>query len=237
MLSTVSAKTSFLLIFTCCFLKLSVAQDDYTIVTGDLETWSRIGIKYKFNKKWSVGLDQQLRLNRNSSLTDQIITDLNAKYKFSSGLYFGATFRYLADRNNDLSFDNDFRFNIDAGYKHDINRLLFNYRLRYQTKNEIGLKKEDGDNADHVFRLKIGSEYNIKDWKFDPKVSAELFSDLTQTSDRLSKMRFTFGTEYAFDKRHELGAFYRIEYELNAAYPKTTYIIGLNYTYSLKSKR
>ncbi|MFK8045416.1 MAG: DUF2490 domain-containing protein [Crocinitomicaceae bacterium] len=237
MFKNISVRICFLTVFLFHFQQTIHAQDDYTIVTQDLESWSRIGIKYKPNKKWSIGLDQQLRLNQNSSLINQIITDLSAKYKFKSGLFFGTAIRYVADKNNDQSFDNDFRFNIDAGYKHNIKRLTLNYRIRYQNKNEIGLSQAEGDNVDKVLRLKVGADYNIKKWKLDPKFSAELFSDLTESSDRLSKLRFTFGTDYSFNKKNELGVFYRLERELNASYPKTTYIIGLNYTYTLKSKK
>ncbi|MFK8013497.1 MAG: DUF2490 domain-containing protein [Marinicellaceae bacterium] len=230
-------RATFLAALLSYFQSTSVAQDDFTIVTQDLESWTRIGLKYKINKNWSLALDQQLRLNQNSSLTDQIITDFGAKYKFNSGLYFGTVFRYIADKNNDESFDNDFRFNFDIGYKHKIDRFSLNYRFRYQNKNEIGLKQSEGDEIDKVWRLKIGAEYNIKKWKLDPKFSTELFSDRTQPSDKLYKLRLTLGTEYAFNKRNELGLFYRLERALNTTYPKTTFILGLNYTYTLKQKK
>ncbi|MFK8037464.1 MAG: DUF2490 domain-containing protein [Crocinitomicaceae bacterium] len=237
MFSKILFRFSFLIAFLVNFQNTTIAQDNSTIVTQDLETWSKIGLKYKLNKKWSFGLDQQLRLKQNSNQVNQIITDLHIKYKFDFGFYLGTAFRYIADQSNDLTFDNDFRFNIDAGYKHKIDRLSFNYRLRYQNKNEIGLNQEEGDDIDKVIRLKVGVKYNIKNWKIDPNFSTEIFSDLTQSTDRFEKMRFTLGSDYSFNKRNEIGFFYRIEKELNASYPKTTYIIGLNYTHTLKLKR
>ncbi|MFD1551645.1 DUF2490 domain-containing protein [Putridiphycobacter roseus] len=218
------------------FQNVLIAQTDQTIVTHDLETWTSVGFKFKPTKKIAFGLNQQMRRNHNASLTDQIITDLDVKYKFDHFLYLGAALRYIAD-SKDEDFENKFRFNLDLGLKHDINRFSFDYRLRYQNKNEIGISKSEGDESDNIFRLKVGVDYNIKKWKLDPQFSTELFSDLSEESDKLAKIRFTFGTDYTLNKAHKIGAFYRLEREINEAYPKTTYIIGLNYTYTLKLKR
>lgn len=234
MRSTFFYRTFLLLTFFVYFQDKLIAQDDYTIVTQDLETWSKVGLKFKVNNDFSLGLNQQFRLNENSSSMDQIITNFDTKYKINKSLYFGLGFRYIADKKSDDSFQNDFRYNIDAGYKHSINQFSLNYRLRYQNKNEIGFSKTDGDDIDHVFRLKIGAEYNIKNWKLDPQFSTEIFNDLTQSTDKLYKVRFTLATDYSINKMNSIGAFYRLERELNESYPKTTYIIGLNYKFTLK---
>jgi hypothetical protein len=55
-------------------------------------------------------------------------------------------------------------------------------------------------------------------------------------SEGFYRMRFTVGTTYKFKKAGDLGAFYRIEKELQGDYRKTTNIIGVQYQYTLKRK-
>lgn len=224
----------------CCALILNTpfvySQDGYTYVSQDLESWNSIGLKYEINKKISIGLEQGIRLNQNASLADQILTDLSLKIKPTKHLNFGVGLRYVADRGNNELFDNDFRFNLDAIYKHKVQAFSFKYRLRFQNRNEIGLSTAEGDYFKNYFRLKAGIKYNIKSWKLDPVFSAELFRDMTKVTGGFDKLRFTLGTSYSFKKWGELDAFYRVEQSLGTSYPKTTYIIGLGYTFLLKNK-
>ena len=53
------------------------------------------------------------------------------------------------------------------------------------------------------------------------------------------KLRLTVGTSYGLKKYGDISLFYRMERELMPTYvdyPKTTNIIGLNYTYTFKIK-
>ena len=213
------------------------SQTDYTIITQDLEAWSSVGLKYKTNNNFTFSFFQGLRLNTNASITDQILSEVGIKYAVNKFLYFGTDFRYIADKNGSEGYDNDFRFNIDGGFKHQYNRFDFKYRLRYQNKNEIGFSKGEGDEIDHVLRFKFSSEYNIKNWKLDPQFSTEIFRTLGGLDAGFDKLRVSFKTDYSLKKIGELSPFYSIEWELNKTYPKTTYIIGLNYTYTLKYKQ
>lgn len=218
------------------FSVVSFSQEGYSVVTQDLESWNSLQLKYKVNKKFGIGLEHGLRLNQNASVVDQSLTELNFKWKPVSGLFFGTGFRYIADRGGNNLFDNDFRFNLDAGFKHDINRLEFKYCLRYQNRNEIGLSTEEGDYFRNYLRLKAGVSYNIKNWKLDPTFSTELYRDMTRYTGSFDRLRFTLGTDYSLGKAGKIGAFYRIERELGVSYPKTTYIIGLGYTFTIKRK-
>ena len=212
-------------------------EEGTTIVTQDLETWTKLGLKFKAHEKVSIGLDQGFRFNKNSSILDQMFTEVNFKLKATKYLKYGIGLRYISDRGGNDLFDNDFRLNLDAIFKHKASDFTFQYRLRYQNRNEIGLSIEDGDYFKNYLRLKAGVKYNIKDWKFDPKFSTEIFRDMTKVTGGFDKLRFTLGTSYSLKKFGELGAYYRLERELGASYPKTTNIVGLNYVYTFKKRK
>ena len=213
------------------------SQDSYAVVTQDFETWTSMGAKFKPNKKWTLGLKQGLRLKQNSSITDQVLTDLSIKWSPIKLIEIGLGSRYILDKGGNDEFDNDFRWNLDFSLKHKLDRFSFKYRVRYQNKNEIGLSKGDGDISKNYLRLKIGLKYDIKKWKLDPQLSGEIFKDLTRYSGSFDKLRWTIGTSYNFKKFGELSLYYRMERELGVSYPKTTSIVGLNYTYTFKKKK
>jgi hypothetical protein len=208
-----------------------------TIVTQDLESWTKIGLKLKTNKKFNIGLDQGFRFNKNSIILDQMFTEANLKFKLNKNFKLGVGLRYIRDRGGNDLFDNDFRFNLDALFKHKVNDFSFQYRLRFQNRNEIGLSNANGDYYRNFLRLKASLKYNIKGWRLDPVFSVEIFRDLTKVTGRFDNLRFTIGSNYNLKKYGELGAFYRLERELGASYPKTTSIIGLNYVYTFKKRK
>ncbi|NOQ71304.1 MAG: DUF2490 domain-containing protein [Crocinitomix sp.] len=227
---------AFLLCAIIFIIPSSFSQDGFTYVSQDLESWNTIGLKYKVNKKFSFGLEQGIRLNQNASTVDQVLTDLSFKLKPTPYLNFGLGLRYVSDRGGNDVFDNDFRFNLDAIFKHKVKSFSFKYRVRYQNRNEIGLSTAEGDYFKNYFRFKAGAEFNINKWKLDPVLSAEIFRDMTKYTGGFDKVRFTLGTSYSLKKFGEIDAFYRIEKSLGTNYPKTTYIIGLGYTFTLKNK-
>lgn len=229
---------------TLVFLSLSgVSQSGKNVLVSDFEGWAKAGVNIKLNKNWSFGLEEQLRLKSNASEVDAFFTELNAKYKMKSGLYFGAGFRFIRENDNEgkiQGYETQLRYNFDAGYKHSIDRLKLGYRLRFQSKNEIGSTADVNETPTNVLRTKVGGDYNIKGWKFDPKLSFELFNRFGEDDVKgLSKFRTTIGTSYDLKKYGDIGLFYRLERELNPTYvdyPKTTYIVGLSYIYTIKIK-
>lgn len=207
----------------------------------DWSSWNSIGIDYKLNKKWTFGLEEQFRLKENFSAVDEFFTQLSSEYKVFKGFKLGAAIRYIRENDNQgnvQGYENHFRFQFDAKYKHEINNLKIGYRFRYQNKNELGVSVDEGDEAKQNLRFKTSLEYNFKDWKLDPKFSAEIFNRFQADEDNgFSKYRLTLGTDYKIKNFGELGIYYRYERDLNEDYPDVNNILGLKYTYSFKSKK
>lgn len=216
---------------------ISLAQES----NKDWASWTSVGIDYKLNKKWTFGLEEQFRLKEDFSAVDEFFTQLSSEYKLFKGFKLGAAIRYIRENDNQgnvQGYENHFRFQFDAKYKHKINNLEIGYRLRYQNKNELGVSFNEGDEVKQNLRFKTSLEYNFSNWKLDPKFSAEIFNRIQANQDNgFSKYRLTIGTDYKIKNFGELGVFYRYEKELNEDYPDVNNIIGLNYTYSFKSKK
>lgn len=216
------------------FTNLNYSQTD-----GDKDwaSWNTIGIEYELNKKWSFGLEEQLRLKENISEIDEYFTQLNADYKILKNFKLGGGLRYIRENDNQgniQGYENFFRFNVDATYKHKLDRFTLAYRLRYQNKNELGVSSNEGDFANQNIRLKSSIKYNVKNWSLDPKFSAEIFNRFQEGRDNgFSKYRLTLGTDYNIKNFGEIGIFYRYQKEINVDAPDTTNILGLKFIYSL----
>lgn len=218
-----------------------LAQDANWINTKNIEAWSAMKFSYKLNKKWKIGLEEQLRLQTSPVDIDSYFTELNTSYNINKNVYGGIGIRYIRKNDNKgkvQGYENYTRLHIDLGATHDIERFNIDYRLRLQTKKELNKLGSEENHPNNYVRLKVGLGYNIKKWKFDPKLSAELFRHYEKGEEvEFNKLRLTLGTRYKINSSGKLGFFYRIERELNIKKPVTANIVGIKYSYTLKRKK
>ena len=226
-------------IILCSGITSLFAQSGTYYTIQDLETWTSTQVKYKVNKKLDFAFEEQLRLKDNARNIDQYFSEITANFNLSKKFNLGLGSRYIKENDNigkKQGYETHFRWNVDLGFKHEIKNLDLKYRLSYQSKNELNITKAEGDTAQNTLRFKIGAGYNIKNWKFDPKLSAEVFN-LRNNNEGLNRVRYSVGTDYNFKNAGELGAYYRMEKELTGVFRKTTNIIGIQYVYTIKSKK
>jgi len=204
---------------------------------SDFQAWSAIELTYKPNKKLSFGLEGQWRFKDNASITDQYFAQLTSDYEIFNNFKLGAAMRYIRDndtKGNIQGFENHIRFHLDANYSHKIERFKLKYRMRFQNKNELGISKAEGDYNKQYLRLKTSVEYNIRNWKLDPKVSGEIFRHYEEgETTKFDKYRLTLETEYKLKGIGKINLYYRVEKEINTDLPDTINILELKFTYNL----
>jgi len=225
----------FFFMLTC--VSYAHAQEDGAYyVSRDLSTWTTAKFDLGITKAWSFSIAEQLRLKTNSSELDAFFTELETKYKFKKGFGIGIGYRVIGDKtNNSGVIDWEQRFQGDLSYEFKVKRFDFDVRLRGQSKDDLGEKKEDGDYARRALRLKFETKYDIKKWKFDPEISTEIFLESGKyVKANFSTIRATIGTSYNFKKAGELSMFYRFEKDINTDYPLSHNIIGLQYKFAYK---
>lgn len=238
-------KTAFSILLSISLFTLK-AQD--TITVSDLETWTGLSIEKKLlNKKLSLNLTQEFRFDKNSSNLNMFFTEGLIDFKISNNLRLGFGYRFIRGNNEDAGFINKQRFNLDLKYNYKINRLKLSSRLRFQNKSEIRPSNAEDDYPINKYRFRLKGNYNIKNWKFDPYLSSEIFFAKETCADYyideiikkpgFQKVRFTIGTRYKTKKFVRLNMFYRIEQKFkNYAnvyhIPATYHILGLNFKIS-----
>ncbi len=231
-------------------------QQDSNVVR-DFETWSSVAIKTELlNDKLDLELNQEVRLSENSIGLALLFTEVGASYEIIKNLELGGAYRYIYER-DEKTGANQWRAQADLGYLNKLNRFKLSYRLRYQYRNYFKSFAGKGDYATSKFRLACKVDYNIKNWKLDPYVKAEVFhasttEDAIQYVDEvetginrlsgLEKVRMTLGTSFKPFKKAKIGIYYRIERGFNTfpTYlgtstfnPETIYILGVDLSYKL----
>ncbi|MDG1046546.1 MAG: DUF2490 domain-containing protein [Bacteroidia bacterium] len=212
----------------------SNAQDGTYHTIRDFETWSSINLRYKPTNNIKLSLSQQLRLKDNSSTMDVYFTQLGLDYKLANFLSIGFASRLITENDDQGKIkgnESHLRWQADLEFNHSVSRFAFKYRIRYQNKDEL---QKTTDEIKKTIRLKVASTYNIKNWKLDPTLSAELFNGITN-NDGIYKARYTLSSDYKL-KKGSLGAFLRTEKELFGDYPKRTNILGIKYNFTIKKK-
>ena len=212
----------------------SNAQDGTYHTIRDFETWSSINLRYKPTDNLKLSLSQQLRLKDNSSTMDVYFTQLGLDYKLANFLNIGFASRLITENDDQGKIqgnESHLRWQADLEFNHSVSRFAMKYRIRYQNKDEL---QKTTDEIKKTIRLKVASTYNIKNWKLDPTLSAELFNGITN-NDGIYKARYTLSSDYKL-KKGSLGAFLRTEKELFGDYPKRTNILGIKYNFTIKKK-
>jgi hypothetical protein len=215
------------------------SQDGQYIEIRDFETWNSAQVNFELNKIWSVGIQGQVRFDKNSTELKSFFPELTTEIKLFKNFELGVASRFTNKNDNEGNIQGSeyfFRYQLDATYRHDINRFDLKYRLRYSNSNEMGISRIDGDIPEKYFRLKTSIDYNIKKWKFDPEFSGEIFNKHIKNgqSNGFDFIRLSIGTSYKAKAYGKIGVYYRIKKEISAFYPKTTYSTVLKYTYTFK---
>lgn len=220
----------YLILFAVADLSLT-AQNP--VVVRDFETWSAIELKVGLGNRWDVEIEEQIRLWKNSSITDEVFTGLNLKYSIvPKYLKLAVGYRYIFDNRIDEGYDQEQRLNFDIIGRYGFDNLKLSSRLRYQNRNDVGEKASSGDYPTHTWRIMLEGEYKIKNWKADPVFSVELFrSSQKYTLPQFDNIRFRLGTSYGLNKFGKISVFYQLDKELGASYPKITNVFGLTYSY------
>jgi len=219
-------------------IETSSAQNSTSVVTSDFESWISAGIRLKLHKKWSFELSEEFRLEKNSTQIDQYFTNLSIGYAPFKFIEFGTAFRFSQYNEEEDGYSPHYRINVDVAFKHKLKRFSFNYRLRYQFKNDLSETSADGDYFKHGIRLRAKATYNIKKIPLEPSLSVEMFNKYEKyTLATFDKLRFTAALAYDLKKYGKIKLFYSLEQEVFISYPKTTSIIGLGYVYTIKIKK
>ncbi len=198
---------------------------------SEFKLWTESGIRYKINKKFTVGFDQKFRLDNDAQGIESIGEEFFLRFRLSRVVRLSGGYRFTIEP---LTSHKNYwhRFYVDSRFRLRLKRLRLDYRIRYH--EEFGSELKTGGREftmEHTLRNKITASLNLKKG-FSPFVSAELHGRFADNDGFLHKWRFSAGLDYSF-KRNTFSLYYIGEDMLNG--DTTTpfaNILGLSYNYS-----
>jgi len=220
--------------FLVCFLTFSAFGQSGGRVS-DIEVWLKAGGKVDLSDKFEMAFEEQIRFDDDVNALKNFHTEIQLTFKPTKGLSLHAVSRYITRNDNSGSiqgFEDLFRYQLGASYKHELGQLRMKYRALYQHRNEVGISEAQGDIPEKFLRLRTSAVYKIKDWKYDPEVRIEYFNALNDEVGTNNQIRFGFGTERDYKKFGELGFFYLFESSLGLNIKQLTHILSFKYTYT-----
>lgn len=221
----------------------SMAQGESTSVPQqDAQLWFSTGVQLKpLRKKGAKGQQPRFfrdlqakgelgwKFNDNVSRLKQLNLDAGLRYPVTDFMRVGAEYRYSI---RDRYTTNRHRIDLQFWLKHKVGRLKANYRFEYEHSFREARKLRT------LLRNRLGLTYDIPKWKLDPFLSAESFTALHYTGNRLVGMRYDLGTEMNLDKKKNtaLEVAIRHDREIGRKRPEHAWILVLALETSWKRK-
>ena len=157
----------------------------------------------KLSKKWSLGLEAELRTRDNTKTVDRWSGGLSADFKITKWLKASAGYIFLYDNNERQKISN-LKFSLRE-------RWQYTYRPektvdRWDYDDEEWEKKTYNGKGTNVLRSRLQIEYDKKGLAITPYANVEFFNAWS-----LQKTRFHVGADWKLSKQHTVGAFYRYQ--------------------------
>ena len=216
--------------------------------SNDLEGWNAVQLNMRASQKLTFSVSEHLRYRNDITTVSTYFTQVETTYELVKDLELGLGVRFIK-KNDDVGkkqgIESHFRYQFDASFKHDINRIGLSYRLRYQNKNELGFSEDEGDIAKEQLRLQFGVDYKVRPIKIVFQLKAEFFNTFVEKTvgNKIDRQRFTLSASRKFDKFGKVTLFYRTQDDLNVELEDNTLgtvskvIVGFKYTYTLDFRK
>ena len=185
-----------------------------------------------------------------------VYRDWSTKYKGdeSLGIEDGLDPIYYRDNNYDFNVSDTYvesrhRITTSLQAAFEVGRLRFTLRESYQFTHTDSVTYDkdkyrykdgawtvntvtDGKSASNkqMLRSKVGIDYNIPNWKYDPFVSYELFNSIDKSFET-QKSRITAGVDFSFNKKHNFEVAYMWQNQHDDDEPAGSYIC-VNYEFT-----
>lgn len=197
------------------------------------KVWTEVGVKGSVTKKLDWGFEVTNRFGNTGHET--FFPQATLKYKVTKWFRPSLDYRAIFSRedNGNYSFSN--RLNVNAEFKHVIDRFTLSARIRYQYSFDRFIASENYDvEFDKAFRFKPQVMYDINNSFLSPVVSIEYFYNPTfgPLGQRFTKYRAFAGVEFEIDSPHEISIGYILDQQINVPAPDRKHILSISYAYN-----
>ena len=199
--------------------------------TDSYMLWAEVGAEGKIVKrtKWNAQLNARIGERGIETFFPQV----GVEYKLMKWLRPSVEYRFIVDKNKYNNYKVGHRINANIEAKHNIKRLEYGMRVRYQYSfNRVAQSTYNAD-FDQAIRFKPFLEYDINNSIFTPAISAEFFLNPSYgpSSPGFDKIRFAVGSKLELDGPHSVSFKYQLDKWLNNYNKGLRHVLSLSYGY------
>ena len=202
----------------------------------DFLTWHKVQLQGELVKDLKLSVEQQLRLKNNTTSIEQTFTQFGLGYDLPKGFEIEAAYRLSWSQNENGTFENRHRYNIDFEYGHKFWDLKAKLRARFQHRPSPSLFNErlKPDDSPVFVRFKLSVTYD-KLKKLTPGIEFETFVRAENPNEAgVNRFRYRVFLDVDLPKRQELGAFYMLETDYSGKTLEFQSVVGVSYSYEWK---
>ena len=220
------------------FLCLAGFGNCHAQTQPDAGMWNTFSLEKEITKKFSVGVDEELRLRDNLGQLNLLYTNLGVNYKPIKGIKLAFTYRLIEKYiGENIPFSFRDRLMLDASYKYKIDNWAFSYRARFQAEVRDYYSSRKGKIPEWYWRNKFEIKYDLTK-KYEPYIGTEIRYQIKDPRNPISnegwhRIRAFAGVDYNINKNNSFGIYYLIQTEFGVVNPQNLYILGLQYSLTL----
>ncbi len=199
---------------------------------NDYGGWFSLDVSKDIFPGFTLELEQEARLFKNFGEWNRHSTSISGDYAFTRWLKGGAGYMLIFNHKvkRDV-WETRHRYLFYLQGKKKLGRFKVSLRERFQS---TFVKEETLDyqgfefvNRDYL-RSRLKADYDIRNNKLEPYVSAEIFYSLHKSGgNEINDMRYTVGAEFPIGSKLDLDTFVRLDQEMNVKKPVSLYVVGV----------
>lgn len=226
----------FITMIKFCYIYIFFSLSSLSFVSAqenDAQLWTKVTVSKKIGQQSEIQIDACTRFGNNVSNLNTFYFQISDEFKINKWFRIGIAYRYAEKDNLEDHYDTRNRINLFAILrKKFLKTVSVQYRTQFQSQMTNIYTSENGKNITNFFRNKLNLSFDLNK-KYTPYISTELYYRFKFENNNFSKVRYVAGIDYELSKKHQIGAYYLIQNDLNVSNPNTSFVTGLSYHFNL----
>lgn len=216
------------ILFLLLICSLGAAQE------SDFGVWGSLEVRKKVADKFRLSVSTESRFVNSATQLDKQNSEFSVNYSITKKISIGAAYRISQENSMKRGFENSHRISAEASLEQALGRIELKWRTKYQQGYSRLYIPENKYDPSRTIRNKLTAGYKLYGSRFDPYISGELFTPISQTQafSLVERIRLSVGTGINITRRLTADLFYLYQTETSA--PVTVYhILGAGLSYKL----
>jgi len=223
---TVFCKLSYV-VFFCLLSPMLYAADN------DMEAHLSFEVNKDLGRKFDVSLSEGLRFNNNITNYYRSETAVSFGYTFArKHLKLGVGYAFINKSKDYSYYENRHRTFGQLTFKESFGSFKLSWRAKFQATFQNPNTGDYKRNPKLYFRNRLMAEYKIANSRFSPYAYFEFYTSLNDAEcNRIDALRSQIGCDYLLTRRMSLGAYYRVQNDIQVKNRQNIFAVGLTASY------